>query len=72
MGPVLLLVDLVLDLFQCYVLFCCEIKEKLHLIFDFVHAAAVGYFSFEGDRVFTHSGDRSKDGIIQFAKRAKG
>jgi hypothetical protein len=28
--------------------------------------------SIHGDRVFTHNGERSKEGIVEFAKRAYG
>jgi len=28
--------------------------------------------SIHGDRVFTHSGERTKEGIVEFAKRAYG
>ena len=30
------------------------------------------YFSIQGDIEYTHRGDRSRDGIIEFAKRALG
>ena len=32
----------------------------------------LSFFSIQGDRSFTHNGDRSKEAIIEFARRAKG